>query len=98
MWRRRGHDYEVHGTIRSIEVHEIPNKAQGKPSRQETRLRLDVDAVFDRRGNRLDPANFPHDDFRGAGEIGREFAAGDPVKVTYASSTGRRISAISKLR
>jgi len=97
MWRRRGHDYEVHGTIRSIEVHEIPNKARGKPSRSEARLRLAVESVFDRRGNRLDVADFPHEDFRGGGEIAREFAAGDAVRVTYASSTGRTVLSISRL-
>jgi hypothetical protein len=97
MWRRRGHDYEVHGTIRSIELHEIPNKARGKPSRQETRLRLDVDAVFDGRGNRLDAADFPYDDFRGAGEIAREFGDGDAVKLTFAASTGRTVKSISRV-
>jgi hypothetical protein len=97
MWRRRGHDYEVHGTIRSIEVHEVPNKARGKPARREARLRLDVTAVFDQRGNQLDPADFPHDNFHADGEIAREFEAGDSVKVTYASSTGRRILAIDRL-
>ncbi len=96
MWRRRGYDYEVHGTIRSIEVHEVPNKARGRPARQEARLRLDVDAVFDRRGNRLDSADFPHDDFRGDGEIARDFGAGDSVKVTYAASTGRTVLSISR--
>ena len=95
MWRRRGHDYEVHGTIRSIEVHEIPNKARGKPARAEARLRLDVDAVFDGQGNRL--AEFPYDDFRGDGEIAREFGTGDAVKVTFAASTGRTVKSISRL-
>jgi hypothetical protein len=97
MWRRRTHDYEVHGTIRTIEVHEIPNKARGKPSRNEARLRIDVTAVFGSRGQPLDLAGFPNDDFRGAGDIGRDFAAGDLVKVTYAPSTGRTIKSISVL-
>ncbi|HET6708274.1 hypothetical protein [Amycolatopsis sp.] len=73
----------------------MPNKAQGKPARAETRFRLDVDAVFDGRGNRL--ADFPYDDFRGDGEIAREFGAGDAVKVTFAASTGRTVKSISRV-
>lgn len=98
MWRRRTRDYEVHGIIRAIEVHEIPNKARGKPSRNEARLRIEVTAVFGHQGQPLDPADFPHEDFRGAGDIAHDLSAGDPVKLTYAPSTGRTIKSISILR
>jgi hypothetical protein len=86
---------EAHGTIVAADVHEIPNKAMGKPPRRETRLRIDVTAVFDDRGRPVE--GFPYDDFRGDSGLLAGYGVGDRVKVVYAPSTGRRITSVTRL-
>ncbi|HEV7978913.1 hypothetical protein [Amycolatopsis sp.] len=98
MWGRRSRDLEAHGTIRTLEVHEIPNKAKGKPARREARLRIDVSAVFDERGGTMNLVSFPHDNFHGDSDIAQQFDIGDRVRVTFAPSTGRRIKTIDLLK
>ena len=88
----------VTGVITNIELVTIPNKAAGKPDRQETRITLKLESAVDQNDKPIELKDFDSPTFAGSPYLITEFSVFQKVKIVCSSSTGRHIASIHQIK
>jgi hypothetical protein len=82
------------GTILSIELHSITSKFQGVPTRQVSRISIDIERAIDGDGSELAVENLAGLHFQGPPELVPRFAEGERVQITTTTPSGMHIATI----
>jgi hypothetical protein len=80
------------GAIRTIELHTLASKLV--PSRQVTRIQLDIERATDGAGAELELANLANLSFQGPAELVSRFAVGDRVQIVTSVESSLNIMSI----
>src|SRR5262245_9674360 len=84
----------VVGTIRSIELRTVTSKFEGVPSRQVSKIDLDIERATHTDGTEIDPHNLAGLHFQGPPELVPRFSTGDRVAITTTTTSGLHIASI----
>jgi hypothetical protein len=84
----------VVGTIRSIELHTVTSKFEGVPSRQVSKIDLEIERATHTDGTEIDVHNLVGLHFQGPPELVPRFTTGDRVAITTSTESGMHIASI----
>jgi hypothetical protein len=85
------------GTISSIELIEIQNKAINKPSRFYTHINLLLTEAYNSDGKKIELDDIDYPSFAGDSTLVNQYKVNDKVKIVCSSSTGRHIKSVEKV-
>ena len=84
----------VVGTIRTIELHTVTSKFEGVPSRQVSKIDLEIERATQTDGTELDVQNLSGLCFQGPPELVPRFTAGERVQIMTTAASGVHIASI----
>ncbi len=88
----------VIGSIKKIELVDVPNKAKDFPSKKETRIDINIDSAYNEYGKLISKETFDYPNFAGDSTLINQYKVGDKVKIVCSSNTGRHIKSIERLK
>ena len=82
------------GTIASIELHSVASKFQNVPSRQVSKLVIDIERATDGDGSDINVENLAGLHFQGPAELVPRYSPGERVMITTTTPSGMHIASI----
>jgi hypothetical protein len=84
----------VVGTIRTIELHTVISKFEGVPTRQVSKIDLEIERATAGDGNEIDIKNLAGVCFQGPAELVPRFVPGERVQIITTAQSGVNIASI----
>jgi hypothetical protein len=87
---------KIVGTIRSIELHSVASKFKDVPSRQVSKIVIDIERAIDGDGSEINVENLAGLHFQGPAELVPRYAEGERVQITTTTPSGMHIATIRR--
>ncbi len=87
---------KIVGTIRSIELHSVASKFKDVPSRQVSKLVMDIERAIDGDGTEINVENLVGLHFQGPAELVGRYAESERVQITTTTPSGMHIATIKR--
>lgn len=87
---------KIVGTIRSIELHTVASKFQGVPSRQVSKIVMDIERAIESDGSEINIENLAGLYFQGPAELVPRYSEGERVQITTTTPSGMHIATIRR--